>query len=130
RITPPVTYPATISQFGSGETSSSSMCLPNFAPKNDDTTFAYDCVITDIMINPGAMYCMYGTSPMFPTRRPTRLPKITKYSVAVTAEGTSVWPQMRMIRPYSRITMVLYPTHRMCPMSIGGGATCSAATVF
>ena len=29
---------ATISQFGSGETSSSSMCLPNFAPKNDDTT--------------------------------------------------------------------------------------------
>jgi hypothetical protein len=28
----------TITQFGSGETSSSSMCLPNLAPKNDDTT--------------------------------------------------------------------------------------------
>ena len=27
-----------MTQFGSGETSSSSTCLPNFAPKNDDTT--------------------------------------------------------------------------------------------
>ncbi len=34
------------------------MCLPNLAPKNDDTTFAYELVITDIMISPGAMYCM------------------------------------------------------------------------
>src|SRR5664279_3653298 len=41
-----------------------------------------------------------------------RLPKITKYSVAVTAAGTSVWPQMRMMRPYSRMMMVLKPTHR------------------
>ena len=27
-------------QLGNGETRSSSRCLPNFAPKNDDTTFA------------------------------------------------------------------------------------------
>ncbi len=47
-----------ISQLGSGETSSSSMCLPNLAPKNDDTTFAYEFVMTDIMMRPGAMYCM------------------------------------------------------------------------
>ena len=40
-------------QFGSGETSSSSTCLPNFAPKNDDTTFAYELVMTDIMMRPG-----------------------------------------------------------------------------
>ncbi len=44
---------------------------------------------------------------MSPTRWPMRLPKITKYSVAVTADGTRVWPQMRMMRPYSRMTMVL-----------------------
>ena len=42
-----------------------------------------------------------------------RLPKMMKYSVAVTAEGTSVWPQMRMMRPYSRMTMVLKPTQRI-----------------
>ena len=41
-----------------GETSISSMCRPNFAPKKDDTTLPYELVITDIMINPGAMYCM------------------------------------------------------------------------
>ncbi len=41
---------------GNGDTSSSSMCLPNFAPKNDDTTLPYEFVITDIMIRPGAMY--------------------------------------------------------------------------
>ena len=44
-------------------------------------------------------------------RRPTRLPKITKYSVVVTAEGTSVWPQMRMMRPNSRVMIVRKPTH-------------------
>src|ERR1035441_2361220 len=49
---------------------------------------------------------------MGPTRRPIRLPKITKYSVAVTTEGTSVWPQMRTMRPYSRITIVFKPTQR------------------
>src|ERR1019366_10246240 len=49
---------------------------------------------------------------MGPTRRPIRLPKITKYSVAVTTEGTSVWPQLRTMRPYSRITIVFKPTQR------------------
>src|SRR6185436_17212102 len=46
-------------------------------------------------------------------RRPMRLPKITKYSAAVTAGGTSVWPQMRMMRPYSRRTMVWKPMRRI-----------------
>ena len=45
-------------------------------------------------------------------RRPIRLPKITKYRIAVTAEGSSVWPQMRTMRPYSRITMVEKPIQR------------------
>src|SRR5689334_20978006 len=58
RRMPPHMYPRTISQFGSGETSNSSMCLPNFAPKNDDTTLPYEFVMTDIMMRPGAMYCM------------------------------------------------------------------------
>src|SRR5213082_3386807 len=49
---------------------------------------------------------------MAPTRRPMRLPKITKYSVAVTTDGTMVWPQMRMMRPYSRMTMVWKPIQR------------------
>src|SRR5207237_244559 len=49
---------------------------------------------------------------MTPTRRPMRLPKITKYSVAVTTDGTMVWPQMRMMRPYSRLTMVWKPLLR------------------
>ncbi len=35
-----------------------------------------------------------------------------KYSVAVTAGGTSVWPQMRTMRPYSRMMMVLKPIQR------------------
>ena len=35
-----------------------------------------------------------------------RLPKITKYSVAVTVGGTMVWPQMRTMRLNSRMTMV------------------------
>ena len=61
------------------------------------------------MIRPGAMYCMYGTPSMSPTRWPIRLPKITKYSVEVTAGGTMVCAQMRMMRPYSRMTMVLKP---------------------
>ena len=42
-------------KFGKGDTSSSSMCLPNLAPKNEDTTLPYDVVITAIMIRPGAM---------------------------------------------------------------------------
>ena len=35
-------------------------------------------VITDIMMRPGAMYCMYVKPPMSPIRRPIRLPKIRK----------------------------------------------------
>ena len=50
---------------------------------------------------------------MAPMRRPIRLPKITKYSVVVTAEGTSVWPQMRMMRPNSRMMMVRKPIARI-----------------
>ena len=42
-----------------------------------------------------------------------RLPKITKYSVIVIAGGTIVWPQMRMMRPYSRRTIVRKPMRRM-----------------
>ena len=45
-----------MTQLGSGETSISSMCLPNFAPKKEDTTLPYELPITCIMINPGAMY--------------------------------------------------------------------------
>ena len=33
-----------------------------------------------------------------------------KYSVAVIAGGTIVWPQMRMMRLNSRMTIVLKPT--------------------
>src|SRR5882762_9999167 len=40
-----------------------------------------------------------------------RLPKITKYSVAVTTGGTMVWPQMRTMRLNSRMMMVENPTH-------------------
>src|SRR5688572_22859583 len=57
RNTPPHTYPSNISQPGSGDTISSSMCLPNLAPKKDDTTLAYELLMTCIMIRPGAMYC-------------------------------------------------------------------------
>src|SRR5262245_2594903 len=46
-------------------------------------------------------------------RRPMRLPKITKYRAAVTAGGTRVWPQMRMMRPYSRRTIVWKPMRRI-----------------
>ena len=35
-----------------------------------------------------------------------------KYSVAVITGGTSVWPQMRMMRLNSRITIVAKPTRR------------------
>jgi hypothetical protein len=58
------------------------------------------------------MYCMYGTPSMSPTRRPIKLPKITKYSADVTAEGTMVCAQIRMMRPYSRMMMVLSPIQR------------------
>ena len=40
-----------------------------------------------------------------------RLPKITKYSVAVTVGGRMVWAQMRTMRLNSRMTMVLKPIH-------------------
>lgn len=39
-------------------------------------------------------------------RLPITVPKITKYSVAVTADGRMVWLQMRMIRWNSRMTIV------------------------
>ena len=66
---------------------------------------------------------------MEPTRRPMRLPKITKYSVAVTTDGTMVWPQMRMMRPYSRMTMVLKPIQRTT-LSRTGGASGSATLLI
>src|SRR5258708_4538026 len=53
-----------------------------------------------------------------------RLPKITKYRIAVIAEGTRVWPQMRTMRPYSRMTMVLKPVQRAAPSE----STAPAAT--
>src|SRR6266850_4467990 len=46
-------------------------------------------------------------------RRPMRLPKMMKYSVAVIAGGIRVCPQMRTIRPNSRIRMVSKPV-RFC----------------
>src|SRR5258705_13894718 len=46
-------------------------------------------------------------------RRPMRLPKMMKYSDAVIAGGIRVCPQMRMIRPNSRIRMVSKPV-RFC----------------
>ena len=49
---------------------------------------------------------------MSPTRWPIKLPKMTKYSAEVTAEGTMVCAQMRTMRPYSRMMMVLKPTQR------------------
>jgi hypothetical protein len=41
-------------------------------------------------------------------RRPFALLHV-RMTAAVTAEGTKVWPQIRTIRPYSRITRVLKP---------------------
>src|SRR5260370_42619288 len=67
--------------------------------------------MTVIMMRPGAMNCMYSYPPTWPTRLPMRLPKITKYSVAVTVGGTMVWPQMRTMRLNSRMMMVENPTH-------------------
>ena len=55
---PPAMYPDKINQFGMGDTNNSSRCLPNLAPKNDDTTLAYELVMTVIMMRPGAMNCM------------------------------------------------------------------------
>src|SRR6516225_5964099 len=65
-----------------------------------------------------------------PTRRPMRLPKIAKYSTAVTTDGTMVWPQMRMMRPYSRMTMVLKPIQRTTLRRIGGGAAASTTLLI
>src|ERR1700675_3146066 len=67
--------------------------------------------MTVIMMSPGAMNCMYSYPSTWPTRFPIRLPKITKYSVAVTVGGTMVWPQMRTMRLNSRMMMVENPTH-------------------
>ena len=63
------------------------MCLPNFAPKNDDTTLAYE-LRDDRHHDEARARCTAcsRSRPSRPTRRPMRLPKITKYSVAVTAE--------------------------------------------
>src|SRR6266566_4376335 len=66
---------------------------------------------------------------MAPTRRPMRLPKITKYSVAVTTEGTMVWPQMRMMRPYSRMTMVWKPIQRTTLRLTAGAAAPATALI-
>src|SRR5688572_12539172 len=48
-------------------------------------------------------------------RRPMRLPNITKYSAAVTAGGTSVWPQMRRMRLNSRRMTVWKAMRRIRP---------------
>src|SRR5579862_8783354 len=82
--------------------------------------------MTDIMMRPGAMNCMYSKPPICPTRRPIRLPKITKYRIAVTAEGTRVWPQMRTMRLYSRIMMVTKPVQRAAASDGSVGAVSSA----
>src|ERR1700680_1504547 len=82
-----------------------------------------------IMISPGAMYCLESKPATGPTRAPIRLPKITKYSVAVTTAGTSVWPQMRTMRPYSRMTMVWKPIQRIEAMEAVAGAVAGAALV-
>ena len=58
RMTPPATWPMMMVAFDIGETSISSIWRPNLAPKNDETTLPYEFVMTDIMIRPGAMYCM------------------------------------------------------------------------
>src|SRR5579862_1706060 len=82
--------------------------------------------MTDIMIRPGAMNCMYWKPPISPTRRPIRLPKMTKYRIAVTADGTRVWPQMRTIRLYSRIRIVTKPVQRA---AFNDGAGCVGSSV-
>ena len=46
---------------------------------------------------------------------------MAKYSTAVTTEGTIVWPQMRMMRPYSRMTIVLKPIQRTSQVDRRGG---------
>src|SRR5271169_4813452 len=43
--------------------------------------------------------------------------------MAVTAEGTRVWPQMRTMRPYSRITIVRQPTQRIVLIGVSPAAT-------
>ena len=90
RTTPPTTKPSTIVVCASGATSISSRCSISLLEKNDDTTFANEFVMTDIMIKPGAMNVMYGTPSISPMRRPTRLPKMMKYRVIVIAGGTIV----------------------------------------
>ena len=83
------------------------------------------------MMSPGAMYCMYGTPSMRPTRWPIKLPKITKYSADVTADGTMVCAQMRMMRPYSRMMMVLKPIQRAWRSALAESAARGcAATSF
>src|SRR5215204_4262656 len=68
---------------------------------------------------------------MRPTRWPIKLPKMTKYSAEVTAEGTMVCAQMRVMRLYSRITMVLKPTQRASFSALAESAVrVCAATSF
>ena len=54
---------------------------------------------------------------------------MTKYRIAVTAEGTMVWAQMRMMRPYSRMTMVLKPIQRTT-FRLTAAAGARSATAF
>ena len=81
--------------------------------KNDDTTLANEFVMTAIMMSPGAMNVMYGTPSIEPIREPTRLPKMTKYSVIVIAGGTIVCIQIRTTRRDSLRTIVQSPTRLM-----------------
>ncbi len=53
--TPPLTKPNNITQFGVVDTSNSSKLLLYFVIKNEDTVFAYDCIITVIKMIPGTM---------------------------------------------------------------------------
>jgi hypothetical protein len=77
------------------------------------------------------MYCMYGTPSINPTRLPIKLPKMTKYSAEVTAEGTMVCAQMRTMRLYSRMMMVLSPVQRACRRARAeSAAAVCAATSF
>ena len=109
RTTPPATKPSTIVEYASGATSISSRCSISLLEKNDDTTFANEFVITDIMMRPGAMNVMYDTPSIWPIRLPTSLPKMTKYSVIVIAGGTIVCTQMRTTRRDSLRTIVASP---------------------
>jgi len=83
------------------------MCLPNFAAEER----RHDVCRTSLVITlhhdqPGGdvlhvVIAAHRPDPALPMSEP----KMTKYKVVVTADGTIVCPQIiRMIRPYSRIT--------------------------